>query len=341
MPEVFGVKFELSQPSEPPKEVPTAPVESADVGQQQQQADPTSIESQQAQGDAQPKEVYQPPREIDILFEDDFFRDFSTAYVSGEEDKAYELLKSEITRLEEAKKDYDSMGVEDIIALKVKKEFPDLSGKALEKAIDRYKKANFGDMELDEYDEDFDTNKSLLESTMNKHAQKLREEFKSEQGKFKNKRVDEVRQKVEKLQAEKQQSAAEAQKEWEQRVFSQEVVDKTIKSGALEVGKSENPVQYKIQDLDKYKKALVSDGDFFNLFATGDEKSPVDFDKWARVVAYAMDPKSFEAAILSAGSSTAKESLLDELQNPAKPKPSSPASPSSFAEALMASIKKR
>jgi len=279
------------------------------------------------------------PKEWEILLADETFKALTQSFLSGDEDAILSVMSEQVGRLKEMKTDYKSMDADAIIRTKVQKEYPDLSGRALERAVERYYAANFG--EAPDPDSDDDSDLSLYNSTKNRHAQKLRAEFMAEQERLKSKSIDSLKLEVEEHLNKQREEQQKSQKAWEAQLFGNQVIADAIKNGAINVGKPDKPVQFKLPDQERFKKAVAEDAEFFQLFSTGDQNAPVDLSKWARVVAFALDPEGYDAAILAAGSSSGKEAIMDELINPAKPNPQSPPSPSTLGDAILSAIRKR
>jgi hypothetical protein len=330
----------------PTAEANTAPVASATespegtnatAAQQPEQAQYSAEQPKaQAASTDQPAVV---PREWEILLADETFKSLAQSFLAGDEDAVLSVMSEQVGRLKELRTDYKSMDADSVIRAKVQKEYPDLYGRALEKAIERYHAANFG--EAPDPDSDDDGDISLYNSTKNRHAQKLRAELLAEQEKLRSKSIDHLKLEVEEHLSKQKQEQEKAQKAWEAQLMGNQVIASAIKDGSINVGKPDKPVLFKLPDQERFKKAVAEDAEFFSLFATGDKEKPVDLSRWARVVAFALDPEGYDAAILAAGSSSGKEAIMDELINPAKPNPTSPPSPSTLGDAILSAIRKR
>lgn len=274
------------------------------------------------------------------LLRDDFVKGFLDSYISGD-DNVEKLLEQELDRVRGAKIDFESMSDEDVIRFSLKKEYPDLSQSALNKVVDKYF-AQFGDLSnLDEDDEDYASEKQIRDVKIRRDAEKYRKALIEEQSKQKRRNIEDIRNEAISKQKQMQEKQMEELDKWEKMVTGHDFVSKVIDSGEMKVGKAESELGFKVKDMDKFKKALTNDPDFFNLFSTGDEKNPVDFKKWAKVVAYALDPDGFESLLLVSGKNAGTEKLLNELENPVKPNTPQVSSPSSLAESLLGAISKR
>ena len=307
---------------------------------------PSTIETQTS-GD--PKEDTPKAEETQVatsspfgeILEDDFVQKFLSAY-SGEEDGIEELLQSELDRVRIAKTDYVKMSDEDVIRASLQLEWPELKGAAFERAVKKYFDANFGE-EIEVFDDDEETQseKQVRDAQIRRKANELRKYLEAEQSKFKRKSAAETKAEKEARLAEARKKAEDDFATWEKMVTSDAFISKALAEGEVRVGKADSELGYRVKDLEKFKKALVDDNSFFTVFSTGDQKNPVDFKRWAKVVAYALDPEGFENLIYASGKNAATGKLLDELENPAKPDTIKPSSPSTLSQALLGAISKR
>jgi hypothetical protein len=275
------------------------------------------------------------------LLEDGFVKQFLDSYV-GNDENIEDLLQQELERVRLAKTDFSAMADTDIIRAGLKKEWPELQGAAFEKAVKKYFEATFGEeVETFEDDEDSVSEKQVRDAQIRRKANEYRKQFQEEQAKSKRKTAQEIKAEKEAKDAEARQKAQSEAEAWDKMVKGNGFVSKALESGEIKVGKADQELSYRIKDKDKFTAALTSDPDFFNLFATNDTKNPVDFQRWAKVVAYALDPEGFEALLYSSGKNAATGKIMDELENPAKPGEVRPSSPNSFAESLMGAINKK
>lgn len=303
--------------------------------------DQTPEQNQDA--DAQPEEPKsQEPIQQDVPVYDPVIQSLLDAYSGNAEVDVESLLQSELERVRLTKMDFSSMQDEEVIRMQLKKEWPELSGNAFERAVSKYFNSQFGEEpEGDEDDEDYVSEKQIRDAQIRRRANEVRKALAEEQSKVKRKTPEELKAEYQAKQLEAQKKAEQDMKAWQEMVTGNSFVSKVLKAGEIEVGKPDQPVSYKVGDVEKYKAALTSDPAFFELFSTGDKNNPVDLEKWAKVVAYAMNPSGFEALLHSSGKNLATGKLLDELENPAKPGEVKPAQASSFADALMGAISKR
>lgn len=306
-------------------------------------SDPKLDETPEQNEGAQPQEpTPQEPIQKDTPVYDPIIQSLLDAYSGNAEIDIESLLQGELERVRLAKMDFISMPDEEVIRLQLKKEWPELSGKAFERAVNKYFNSQFGDEPYgDEDDEEYVSEKQIRDAQIRRQANEVRKALTEEQSKVKRKTPEELKSEYQAKALEAQKKADQELKAWEETVTGNSFVSKVLKAGEIEVGKPDQPVSYKVGDVDKYKAALTSDPAFFELFATGNKDNPIDLEKWAKVVAYAMNPSGFEALLHSSGKNIATGKILDELENPAKPGEVKPAQASSFADALMGAISKR
>lgn len=275
------------------------------------------------------------------ILEDEFVQKLLTAY-SGEEDTLEELLQQELERVRLVKTDFKAMSDADVIRESLRQEWPELKGAAFERAVKKYFDANFGE-EIEVYDGDEETlsEKQVRDAQIRRKANELRNNLEAAVSKVKRKSAAETKAEKEAKLEQARKKAQDDFAAWEKMVTQDTFISKSLSDGEVRVGKADSELAYKVKDMEKFKKALVDDGSFFTVFATGDEKSPVDFKRWAKVVAYALDPEGFEALLYSSGKNAATGKLLDELENPAKPDAIKPSSPSTLSQALLGALSNR
>lgn len=334
--EVLGKKIEDILPGlvkdapEPKAEVATDSVEN-EAPAAQQTEDVTKVE----------EKVEAPINPYGEILEDEFVQKFLSAY-TGEDDSIETLLQEELERVRLVKTDFNAMPDTDVIRLSLQKEWPELKGAAFERAVKKYFDSNFGE-EIEAYEDDEEalSEKQVRDAQIRRKANELRKNLEAEQSKFKRKSAAEAKAERESKAAEAKKKAEEDFATWEKMVTSDGYISKSLSEGEVKVGKADSELAYKVKDVEKFKKALVDDQSFFTVFATGDEKAPIDFKRWAKVVAYALDPEGFEALLYSSGKNAATGKLLDELENPAKPDNIKPSSPTTLSQALLGAITKR
>lgn len=319
-----------------PEEVETTPIET------QPENNEGSQEANPAQSEPETHKEDQPVQSdpYSDLLKDDFVKGFLESFVSND-DNFEKLLEDELNRVRTSKIDFNTLPDEEIIRIALKKEYPDLSSSALEKVINKHL-SQFGDLsDYDEEDEEYASEKQIRDANIKREADKYRKQLTEEQAKFKRRSADDIKAEVTSKQQAMQEQAQQEFEKWERMVTGNEFVSKVLESGEMKVGKADNELGFKVKDVDKFKKALTSDPEFFNLFSTGDKQNPVDLKKWAKVVAYALDPEGFESMLLVTGKNAGTGKILDELENPVKPNAPQASAPSSLAESLMGAISKR
>ena len=287
------------------------------------------------------EKVSAPANPYGEILEDEFVQKFLSAY-TGEDDSIESLLQEELDRVRLVKTDFNAMSDDEVIRLSLQKEWPELKGTAFEKAVKKYFESNFGEeVEVYDGDEEALSEKQVRDAQIRRKANELRKNLEAEQSKFKRKSAAETRAERESRAAEAKKKAEEDLAAWEKMVTNDGFISKALMEGEVKVGKADSELAYKVKDVDKFKKALVDDQSFFTVFATGDDKNPIDFKRWAKVVAYALDPEGFEALLYSSGKNAATGKLLDELENPAKPDAIKPSAPTTLSQALLGAITKR
>jgi len=331
--EVLGKKIEDILPglvSNPPENKEN---ETTDVVQPQEAAQQMEGANTEAQAPAQ-----NPYGEI---LEDEFVQKFLDVYSAGD-DAMEDLLQAELERVRIAKTNYNEMADADVIRASLQKEWPELKGAAFERAVKKYFDANFGE-EIEVYDDDEESQseKQVRDAQIRRKANELRKYLEAEQSKVKRKSAVETKAEKEARLAETKKKAEDDLVAWEKMVTGDAFVSKALAEGEVKVGKADSELAYRVKDVEQFKKALLDDNSFFKVFATGDEKSPIDLKRWAKVVAYALDPEGFESLIYASGKNAATGKLLDELENPAKPDAIKPSAPSTLSQALLGAISKR
>lgn len=274
--------------------------------------------------------------------QDPFIQGLLGSYLGQTEDDLESLLQGELERVRLAKMDFATLSDTDVIRMSLQKEWPELKGAAFERAVSKYFNSQFGEeVEGYEDDEDAASEKQIRDAQIRRKANEMRKNFSEEQSKVQRKTPAQIKAEREAAATEAQKQAEQERKAWEEMVTGDSFIGKALKTGEVEVGKADSGITYKVGDTNRYKEALTNDPAFFELFSTGDKQNPIDFKKWAKVVAYAMNPDGFEALLLSSGKNAATGKLLDELENPVKPGEVKPSQPSTFTDALLGAISKR
>lgn len=309
---------------------------------QQEQAAPETGSAQEVAPAAQQRGGVQVQGPYEEALQDPFIQELLGSYFGQGEADVESLLQSELERVRLSKMDFAALPDTDVIRMSLQKEWPELKGAAFERAVSKYMNAQFGEeIEGDEEDEDYASEKQIRDAQIRRKANEIRKALLEEQSKARRKAPDEIKAEREAAALEAQKRAEQERKDWEEMVTGHKFISKALKSGEVEVGKPDQGITYKVGDVDKYKQALTNDPAFFELFNTGDKNNPIDFQKWAKVVAYAMNPEGFEALLHSSGKNAATGKILDELENPVKPGEIKPSQAASFTESLLGAISKR
>lgn len=228
---------------------------------------------------------------------------------------------------------YDTFSDEDILRIEFEKKYPDLGKQEVSRLFQRHleKSYNIG--------EDADESEmELAKIQMKADASQVRRSLKDEQSKFKLPEPKQVATNngptAEELQAaEDQRKALEAMLN---PVLSKYSKEKKI---TVKYGNDSQPLNYELKDWDAIEDIAKNDQKFFNLFVTGDENNPVDFDKWIETIAFAKDPEGYKRSLISYGKNLGTEKVVNEITNPGTPnaKPSS-TGPASLFDAMKAAV---
>jgi len=339
--EIFGKNVADLIPGLGPDAQAAAPAEEQSPPENEnpkEQAGPETGAAQEAAPAEQQRGGVQVQGPYEEALQDPFIQELLGSYLGQSDTDAEALLLSELERVRLSKMDFAALPDTDVIRMSLQKEWPELKGAAFERAVSKYMNAQFGEeIEGDEDDEDYASEKQIRDAQIRRKANEIRKTLLEEQSKARRKTPDEVKAEREKAQKKVEQD----RKQWEEMVTGHKFISKALKTGEVEVGKPDQGITYKVGDTEKYKQALTNDPAFFELFNTGDAANPIDFQKWAKVVAYAMNPEGFEALLHASGKNAATGKILDELENPVKPGEVKPAQASSFTESLLGAISKR
>lgn len=215
----------------------------------------------------------------------------------------------DITPYLEAKTvDYDSMSDKDVFARELKSKYENISDKAFASLLDRELNNRFGDLE--EYVEEGEM--SLAQELLKAEADKLRRQFKETQSKF----AAPQRESDEELRVKQEAEAAEAQAKAEEAIMSNAVVKEFLGNKTLKVKYGGEEFNFEPKDKDSIMSMTKDLNSFMQLFATGNEANPVDFEKWLTVVSFAQDPDNFLKGVRSSAKAVASDKVLNEIRNP-------------------------
>lgn len=143
----------------------------------------------------------------------------------------------------------------------------------------------------------------------------------------------------EQMYAEQVEQVKKQVTEWTDMVYADPVVGQIARTGKLHIEKDGHKFSYEV-DSQRFIETMVVPGAFEKMFQTEDGKT--DLNKWAEVVAFALNPEAYKNFLLASGKSVATGKLLDTLENPAPKNPKSDGVPTSdLTSALMSAIKNR
>ena len=211
---------------------------------------------------------------------------------------------------------YDEMSDTDLMRRALRSQYSDVSDKNFERlyqreVVDKYKL----DADRDDSDE-VELGQELLKT----EANKLRQTFKEEQTRF----VPPQRQ--------EQRDAEEAQEQWTQIVGESASTANLFDNKEIVVDWDGEQFSYEVDDPEFLAQTAVDSRNFFQIFQ--DDSGQVDLDHWYRVVQYAMEPQTFERALINFGRSLGSESVVNELKNPSTSAPNTSAGSSMSGGAL-------
>ena len=215
---------------------------------------------------------------------------------------------------------YDEMSDIDLMRRSLRAQYSDVSDKNFERlfqreVVDKYK------LDADRYDSD---EVELGEELLASEASKLRQSFKDEQMQF----IPPQRQ--------EQRDADAAQEQWTQIVGESPSTDYLFNNREIVVDWDGEQFSYEVDDPEFLAKTAVDARNFFQIFQ--DDSGNVDLDHWYRVVQYAMEPQTFERALINFGRSMGSESGVNGLKNPSTSAPNTSAT-SSMSEGALGLLK--
>lgn len=207
--------------------------------------------------------------------------------------------------------DYSALSDKEVFAKKLRSDYPNISEKAFERLLDKEISNRFGELESD-YDDGEDDETSLARELLKAEADKLRSKFKEQQEKFSapEREVNELSEE----EVAKQQ--AEAMAEAEKKILSNSFVKGFMKEDTLKVKYGGEEFNYEPEDKNKMVEMTKDLNGFMQLFSTGDESNPVDFEKWFTVMAFAQDPDNFLKGVRTAAKAVGTKNVIDEIRNP-------------------------
>lgn len=220
--------------------------------------------------------------------------------------------------------DYSTVADEDIIRMDIESSNPGLTKGAIDKLVNK-KLASIYSVD----DEDDEDEMSIRNQLVKQEADRIRQKKAEEQ----NSIISASKLSPEEAKKREQDAIKQQVEQWTDMVYSDPDLSQVLKTGKMQV----EEFAYQVNP-EEMVKAMVVPGFFENLFKASDEK--MDLKKWARVVAYALNPDAYDRFLLSSGKTVGTGKVLDRLENPSKGnmKPQG-TSESSLVEALKTAIK--
>lgn len=334
-------------PQPPAEEGASQPEIQEEAGSNEQRETPTEAPASPEHGEPTPewKGRFESPEDLWAAYSELANREPEVREVEKviEKDIEDELLKGlveyyeqggDLTKYLEAKVvDYDKYSDEDILRLEYEKKYPGLGKQEVDRLWQRHLEKAYG------IGEDADDSEiELAKIQIKADALQARQQLKEEQSKFKLPEPKQVATNEGPTEAEieaiqKQQQEIEAMLQPVLKKYGQE------KKITVKYGDSDPGLNYELKDWDVIEDIAQNDQKFFSLFATGDEKNPVDLDKWIEVIAFAKDPEGYKRSLIGYGKNLGTEGVVNEITNPGTPnaKPAS-AGPSSLFDAMKAAV---
>jgi len=250
--------------------------------------EPTSEPAQET-----PEQKIEIPKEIqelsDLVQEDEYIKNALEYYKKNRTLEPY---------LNALNVDYNEMSAEKLLRLKHERENPDLDPKIRQRLFEKEVLSKYKlDDDLYE-DEELEIANALLE----RDANRVRKELIEEQQNFIPKNIPQPPSEEE-VQAQIEEAKSQVQSNLKDYLSSKSIQIDT-----------EEPFNYGIKDTNKLVDYAVDNQSFFQEFYTEDNQ--VDWNKWAKTVAFMQDPDSFVDAMINHGKSLGKKSFEEELKNP-------------------------
>jgi len=215
----------------------------------------------------------------------------------------YEKNGNLLPFLEATKADYDGMAPEDLVRHNLRKEYSELSDSAFDKL---YKQEVINKYKLDEdefTDDEIELGKQLLQRDANRIKQTLlkeREEFLQPQ------------------QEVVQEEQTNFQEEWSNTVLQDSYTNNLLNEKSISIDVDGEAFNYEVDDPQSMIDMTVDNSKFFNLFL--DKSGQVDLNKWYKVVAFAMEPDTYDKSLVNHGKTYGVTQVEQELKNPDTPK---------------------
>jgi len=212
--------------------------------------------------------------------------------------------------LEATSVNYEELSDEQIMRRELEQNNPTLSKKALDRLYQR-DIVNKYNLDLDKFDEEeVELGKELLKAD----ASKLRSKYVDEQKNFTQPPKSEETE-------ESSVDQEEIMQKWAETVTSNQTTKDVLDNKRILVEYGDDKFSYEIENPEELKEMTLDNNKFFNLFR--DESGNIDFDKWYKVLAYALDPEVYDSSLISHGQELGQEKVVSDLKNPTKPTKSS------------------
>ena len=201
---------------------------------------------------------------------------------------------------------FDEMTDEQIMRHNLEKSHPTLSKRAIDKLYERDIVQKYN-LDEDKYDEsDVELGKELLQAD----ASKLKQKFIEDQAKFiQPQQVEE--------QGNTQQELEEQMNKWIETVSSNDTTKDVVENKRILVEYGDDKFAYEIDNPSDLQEMTVDNNKFFKLFR--DEQGNIDFEKWYKVLAFAVDPEVYDSSLISHGQELGQAKVVKDLKNPSKP----------------------
>ena len=212
--------------------------------------------------------------------------------------------------LEATSIDFDNMSDEQIMRYDLEKSNPTLSKRALDKLYQNSVVNKFS-LDEDKFDEDdVELGKELLKA----EATKLKSKYVDEQKSF---TAPPKTDKTQEEQLEQEQIA----KQWTEQVSTSPSTKSVLENKRILIEYGDDKFSYEVENPEELQAMTIDNNKFFDLFR--DEAGTIDFDKWYRVLAYAVDPDVYDSSLISHGQELGQEKVVSDLKNPTRPTKSS------------------
>jgi hypothetical protein len=220
----------------------------------------------------------------------------------------YYKTTGDLTAYLEAKSvNYDEMSDKEIYAKDLRSKYPSISEKAFERLLDKNLENQFGFNDDDGFEGDDEM--SLAQELLKATTDKLRSEFKDKQSKFA------APEKVDSTEPTEAELKAQAEAT-EKQLMSNPFVKDFVKNDSLTVKYGGEEFNFEPEDKEQMLDMTRNLNGFMQMFATGDDNSPVDFEKWFTVMAFAQNPDNFLKGVRTAAKAVGTQKVMDEIRNP-------------------------